>query len=169
MLMDSMSPEELQALRKKAPYIRTTTASELEALLGLMILRGLYRQNYRRVRKFWSSFPIFSATMSSNRYQFLHHYIRFEQQAVIDDGWPRDRGVAVRRVYEMWNDRLPQAVKAGKVLLLDQNQMDFSTCTKSQPSGRSTFIRSKPNSFGCNLHNCCNSGANTCTNSQPYV
>ena len=114
-LMDAMAPAELQALRKKAPYIQTTNIIELRAFFGLMILRGLYRQNYRKVLKFWKSIPIFSATMSYHRYYFLHHFIRFEDQQVIDDGWCRDRGVACRAVYEMWNDRLPQAVKVGKV------------------------------------------------------
>ena len=70
-----LGPDDLETIRTKAPYIKTTTALELKAFMGLLILRGVYKCNYTAVRKFWNSHPVFPATMSINRFQFLHRYV----------------------------------------------------------------------------------------------
>ena len=110
-----LGPDDLETIRTKAPYIKTTTALELKAFMGLLILRGVYKCNYTAVKKFWNSHPVFPATMSLHRFYFLLRYVRFDDFETTELRWPRDRGAAVRDVFEEWNDRLAQAIQTGDV------------------------------------------------------
>ena len=116
-IADNHGEDHLKKLISKYPYFKTTTLAELKAFFGLQYYRAVYQWNHTSVRKFWMSNPIFTATMALHRFYFLHHYIRFDDFETTDAQWKNDRGAGIREVFELWNDRLGQAIQTGEVSL----------------------------------------------------
>ena len=58
----------------KYSSVKPTTSEEIRALLGLMSIRGVMKENLRNIHKAYfckSSNPIYKATMKINRFKFL--------------------------------------------------------------------------------------------------
>ena len=114
-MIQSMNQKQREYVRTTASWIKATSVSELKAYFGLMIYRGVYQWSYQAVEKFWTEVPIFESTMSMRRFFFLNRNISFDDKETRADRWTRDRGAAVREVFEEWNELLAQAVYVGKV------------------------------------------------------
>ena len=62
-------------------YIRLTNPSEVSALIGIIYMRGLLGQAHQGTNAMFHEifgYPVFSATMSRNRFKFLTADISFE-------------------------------------------------------------------------------------------
>ena len=111
-----------------------TTIIEMKALIGLMYYRGLYGQNNHRLDMLFSErhgAPVFSATMSRMRFQFILAHLCFDDYRSRDRRWPNDRFVAIREFFEQCNINFAKALVPEDYLSLDEtlypmrNQISF--------------------------------------------
>ena len=62
-------------------YVRLTNPLKVLALIGVIYMRGLLRQVHQRTNAMFHEIfgnPLFSATMSRNRFKFFVSYILFD-------------------------------------------------------------------------------------------
>ena len=142
-LIQAMSPSQREYVRTTASWIKTTSVKELNAFMGLQILRGAYQWNKMKVLKFWNEIPIFKATMSYKRYFFLSHMIAFDDKETRNQRWRRDRGAAIREIHEEWNDTLANAVYVGKDATIDE-----SLYADREAIGFKVYLPNKPAKYG---------------------
>lgn len=111
--LDKLSPEKLKMIQTKNVFIRVTTEEEVLAYLGLMYMRGCYQWNYWDVQRVWATHPIFSATMSINRFWFLSRFFVMDDTTTREDRYPTDKFAAVRDIFERWNENCGCALQMG--------------------------------------------------------
>jgi hypothetical protein len=65
-------------------YYQPTSNVELKALIGLLYLAGVFRNNHRLTKDFWKTdgtgFEIFRVTMAQRRFEFLVTCLRFDNK-----------------------------------------------------------------------------------------
>ena len=108
--LSELAEEVLQS--GKYPHLKCTDAIELKAFMGLFYYRGLYNLTFHSLDILFSKFdgpPVFSATMSSNRFKFLLWNLCFDDVATRNDSWSRNRFPAMRMLFEKWEYRLPSS------------------------------------------------------------
>ena len=91
----------------KNSYVKPTTTEEIRALLGLMFIRGVMKQNLRNVHKVYfhdPSNPIYKATMGVNRFKFLVRCIQFDDFTTRPQRWKSDRFAAFREFFRCFNE-----------------------------------------------------------------
>ena len=99
--LSELAEEVLQS--GKYPHLKCTDAIELKAFMGLFYYRGLYNLTFHSLDILFSKFdgaPVFSATMSSNRFKFLLWNLCFDDVATRNDSWSRNRFPAMRMLFE---------------------------------------------------------------------
>ena len=82
----------------KCPYLKETNAAEIYAFIGLVYARGLQGQNSVRTELLFSEnygHPIFSATMSKNRFKIFFSKISFDGFETRTERWKKDRFAAI--------------------------------------------------------------------------
>ena len=87
----------------KYPQVKETDIIEINALFGLMYLRGLLGMSLQRVDYLFSDDKghfAFGAIMSKNRFKFLLSHITFDDYSDWEKKWPTDRFAAMRPVWE---------------------------------------------------------------------
>ena len=80
-------------------YVKATTSEEMTALLGLMFIRGVMKQNLQNIHKAYfhkPSNPIYKATMGINRFKFLVRCIQFDNFTTRPQRWKSDCFAAFR-------------------------------------------------------------------------
>ena len=78
----------------KYTFIHTTNIAEVYTFIGLIYARGLLGQNNVAAEKMFADsygHPIFTATMSSNRFRFLYQCISFDDYPTRTESWEADR------------------------------------------------------------------------------
>lgn len=118
---------------------------EIRAYIGLTYIRGLIGQNLHRVDLLFSehSHYAFGATMSKNRYKFLHSNINFSTVEETRDVWESDRYAAFRRFWEMFNSNLSKPLMPSEYLSIDETLYPM----RHQISFRQ-FNPKKPHKYG---------------------
>ena len=64
--------------------------------------------------------PIFTATMSKNRFRFLYQCISFHDYSTRNERWEADRFVAIRKVFELFNQNCGRALIPDGLLSIDE-------------------------------------------------
>lgn len=108
--LSELAEEVLQS--GKYPHLKCTDAIELKAFMGLFYYRGLYNLTFHSLDILFSKFdgpPVFSATMSSNRFKFLLWNLCFDDVATRNDSWSHNRFPAMPMLFEKWEYRLPSS------------------------------------------------------------
>ena len=92
----------------KNPYVKETGHIEINALFGLMYLRGLLAMNLQRVDYLFADegHYDFGAITSKNRFKFLLSHITFDNHIDRENNWPTDRFVVMRPVWRLFNSNL---------------------------------------------------------------
>ena len=101
LFLSELAEEVLQS--GKYPHLKCTDAIELKAFMGLFYYRGLYNLTFHSLDILFSKFdgpPVFSATMSSNRFKFLLWNLCFDDVATRNDSWSHNRFPAMRMLFE---------------------------------------------------------------------
>ena len=78
----------------KCPYLKETNAVEIYTFIGLLYARGLQGQKSDRTELLFSEsygHPIFSATMSKNRFKFLFSKISCDDFEIRTERWKKER------------------------------------------------------------------------------
>ena len=111
------------ALDNPYNYLDLTSPTEIQALIGLMYMRGLLGQANHNTENFFHETlgnPVFSATMSKNRFKFLMSHISFDNCKTRSDRWLHDRFAAFREVFEEFNFNCGKYVVPDDYLTLDE-------------------------------------------------
>ena len=124
---------------------------EIRAVIGLMYARGLLGQSTHRLSHLYSDtagHPVFSATMSRDRWAWLMHNLRCDTTAERDARWSSDRFAAVRPIFELLNDKLSKLVIPSEHLTIDEtlypmrHQINFRQYNPSKPAKYGVLFRS---------------------------
>ena len=86
--------------------MKKATVEEIYAFIGLYLNRRLHKRNTLSVGKLLSNDvgpPIFSATMSRNRFVFIQAHPSFDDKTTRENGWQHDCFAATREVFEVFN------------------------------------------------------------------
>ena len=135
----------------KYPFIKPTIPSEISAFVGLFLYRGLYKLNTISINKLFSTNygpPIFSATMSRNRFTFLLANLAFHDQTTRDNRWRKDRFAAIREFFEDFNDQCMTCLVPCDYLSLDETlypmriQIGFKQYNPNKPAKYGLLFKS---------------------------
>ena len=84
-------------------YVKEIDEVDFRAFIGLVYLRGLYGLNTYDIRTLFSDehgMPVFSATMSGVRFEFILKHLCFDDHTTTEDRWKNDRYAALREFFE---------------------------------------------------------------------
>ncbi|XP_020896597.1 piggyBac transposable element-derived protein 3 [Exaiptasia diaphana] len=132
-------------------YIGDTTPEEIAAWIGLLYLRGLLCLNNHSTESLFSDktgHPVFSATMSKNRFKFLMANVRFDDEETRAERWNSDRFAAFREVFEKFNTQCGKVIIPDDYLSLDEtlypmrNQVSFKQFNPSKPAKYGLLFKS---------------------------
>ena len=146
-LISNMSAETL----RKNPFLKVTIPLEIRAFFGLVLYRGLYQLNTFTVHRLFSERygpPIFSTTMSRNRFLFLIVSISFDDKTTRANRWKQDRFTAVRELLELFNEQRMTCIRACDYLYLDETlypmrmQVAFKQFNPSKPAKYGLLFKS---------------------------
>ena len=90
----------------------SNSKQELDAFFGLCLLRGVFKGKDEPLPSFGESDhgrPIFRETMSRNKFQFIHRYIRFDDKNSRPIRRSTDKFAAIR---ELWNSVMDNSQKS---------------------------------------------------------
>ncbi|CAB4002415.1 Hypothetical predicted protein [Paramuricea clavata] len=139
----STLPDNFVSQNSKYAYVKETCVDELYAIIGLYIYRGLYKLNTVSVDKLFSNTygpPIFSATMSRNRFTFIRANLCFDDSSTRDDRWKQNRFAAIREIFESFNFECMSCLVPNDYLSLDEtlypmrNQISFKQYNPNKPA-----------------------------------
>ena len=88
-------------------WVKPTTSEEIRVLLGLMLIRGVMKQNLRNTHKVYfhkTSNPIYKATMGINRFKCLVRCIQFDDCSTRPQRWKLDCVAAFREFFRCFNE-----------------------------------------------------------------
>ena len=126
-------------------YISLTNPLEVLALIGTSDIRGVSGQAHQSTNvMLYDIFgnPVFSATMSRNKFKFLIAHISFDGHTTRTICWQHNRFAAFRKIFEEFNEN------SGKFLVPDYLSLDETLYpTRGQISFKQ-FNPSKPAKYG---------------------
>ena len=103
--------------------MKKVTVEEIYAFTGLYLSRRLYKRNTLSVGKLFSNDvgpPIFSATMSRNRFVFIRPHLSFDDETTRENRWQHDRFAAMRKAFEVFSFEFMSCLVPGDYLSLDE-------------------------------------------------
>jgi hypothetical protein len=139
-------------------------ADEMEAFIGLHILAGAFKAQFRSTEELWSERdgqPVFRATMSRERFCNIKGALRF------DDPLRRDKEdplAPIRHVFETFTMKLRQYVESGPHLTVDEQLVEFHGKVKFRQ-----YIASKPGKFGIKIFWVTDAETSYCLNGLVYI
>ena len=132
-----------------------TDETELKAMIGLLIIAGVWRSSGECLDELWSvkdGRPIFRAVMSLQRFNELLRYCRFDNQAAREARVAEDKLAAIREFWEMFLATLPPVYKPGSDMTIDEQLV----ATRGRCPFRQ-YIPSKPGKYGIKIFWICDS------------
>lgn len=135
----------------KYPHFKVTNSVELKAFLGLMYYRGLYGMHtYRLDYVFGNAIgpPMFGATMSRMRFQFLLAHLSFDDITTRPERWQCDRFTAIRDFFEECNKIFAKILIPEDYLLIDETlypmrtQINFKQYNPNKPAKYGLLFKS---------------------------
>lgn len=136
--------------------------TEMQAFIGLLILRGVYRSAGESTDELWSSLhgrAIFSKTMSLNRFKLIRGILRFDNVETRQARLMRDKLAAIRLLLDGFVDHSQRAYIPGASITVDEQLYPYrGRCRYRQ------YMPSKPAKYGLKFwlasdsdnHYCCN-------------
>jgi len=147
--VDAMNIPEEQMHRYT--YIGETTVSEMRALIGLIYYRGLYGMNQFSTSILFSPRhgpPVFSATMSRQRFAFLLSHLCFDDYPTRAERRKHDRFAAMRDFFETFNKKFAEALVPEDYISLDETlypmrtQISFKQYNPDKPAKYGILFKS---------------------------
>lgn len=140
---------------------------EIRAFIGLCILAGAYRSNHESISTLWSERegrPVFTATVSRNRFTDILKYMRFDDKASRAERQETDKLAQIRDIWTMFTDQLPKYYIPGYDLCVDEQLVAFrGKC------GFRQYIPSKPAKYGLKIWWCCDANTSYPLTGQVYL
>ena len=98
---------------------------ETESFIGLLLLAGAYKAQYRPVSELWSlkeGQPVFRATMSEQRFKSIKGAMRFDNPARRDRS---DRLAPVRFIFNLITEKFRSFVEASENVTIDEQLLEY--------------------------------------------
>ena len=111
-------------------YVKIIDDVDLRAFIGIMYLRGLYGLNRHNIRVLFSDrhgMPVFGATMSRLRFEFILKYLSFDDHTTREERWKQDRFAAMREFFEKCNINFGKMMIPEDYLSLDETLYPMRT------------------------------------------
>ena len=119
----------------KNPHVKPVDSIDLYAVIGLIYFRGLYGINLHDIRLPFSDvrgIPVFGATMSRLRFQFIIAHLTFDDFEIRAERWKTDRFAAIRGFFEDCNDNFGAALVPEDYISLDETLYPMRTKVNSK-------------------------------------
>ena len=130
-------------------------STEIKAFVGLCVNAGLHKSNHESVSSLWSENegrPMFTATMSRNRFTNILKFLRFDNRATRQERQADDKLAPCRDSWNLFQAQLPEFYIPGPDLCVDEQLVAFrGRC------GFRQYIPSKPAKYGIKIWWCCDS------------
>ncbi len=143
------------------------TRQELQAFIGILILSGCQRDNHLSTREMWDpaiGTPIYRATMSRARFEFLVDCLRFDDPDTREQRRQTDRLAPIRYVWDMFTRKCQEMYIPSDTLTIDEQLLAFR--------GRCLFrmyIPNKPAKYGIKLVLICDNESKYLLGGIPYL
>ena len=135
-----------QGRRMKGPEWKEIDNIELDAYIGLCILRGVYKSSNESVRELWkeeTGRSIFGKTMSVNRFEEIRAMLRFDNPLTRSSRQQRDKIAAVRLLLDTFVTNSQLCYKHSECVTVDEQLYPFKgRCSLVQ------YMPSKPSKYG---------------------
>lgn len=135
-----------QGRRLKRDTWKAIASTELDAYIGLCILRGAYKSNNESVRELWNPETgrnIFGQTMSINRFEEIRSMLRFDNPATRASRQQRDKLAAVRLLIDGFLSNCQLCYEHNESVTVDEQLYPFKgRCFLVQ------YMPSKPSKYG---------------------
>jgi hypothetical protein len=145
----------------------TVTQQEMDAFFGLLLLAGVYHSHNASIDELWHKSdgrPIFSQSMSRNRFKEIRRFIRFDDKSDREERRKNDKFAPLRDIFTLVVSKFKSAYHAGENVTVDEQLVTFR--------GRCAFkvyIPSKPGRYGVKQWALTDSSNSYCSNLQPYI
>jgi len=144
-----------------------TTYDEIQTFIGLSILAGVFRSNYKSLLNLWSTEmgrPIFCKTMSLKRFKQLNVMLRFDDKDSRSFRRRNDKFSPIRDVFDLFVKQLPKYYKPSHSVTIDEQLVSFrGRCVFKQ------YMPMKPSKYGLKFFAmCCNDTSFVC-GMKPYL
>ena len=153
--------------KNKQSYSGETTVIELKALFGLLYLAGVLKQNMVNVGNLGNEMfdcPLFRATMSQTRFEFLLLCLRFDDKSTRMERKSEDKFAAIREVWELFISYCRKYYTPSTYCTVEEQLLGFR--------GRCPFrvcIQNKPDKCGIKITTLCDAKTFYMVNAAPYV
>lgn len=130
---------------KRERAARETDEHEIRALLGLLILGGVYRSAHLNFQDLWDKDgpPIFSITMSCERFLFLLRSLRFDDKSSRNNRLSIDKLAPIRSLLSVIQENFLKPYTPSEFLTIDEQLIPFrGRCSFRQ------YIPNKPKRYG---------------------
>ena len=104
-------------------------STEIKAFIGLCLYAGLHKSNPEAVSLLWSENkgrPIFTATMSRNRFTSILKFLRFDNRATRQERQPDDKLAPFRDLWSLFQVQLPKFYIPCLDLCVDEQLVAFT-------------------------------------------
>lgn len=147
--------------------VSKTCAEEMKALLGLLLLTAVKKDNHLTSLELFD--PTFSgsryvAVMSRDRFDFLLNCLRFDDKSTREERKALDKFAPIREIWEIFISACRNNYKAGSYVAIDEQLLGFR--------GRCPFrmyIPSKPNKYGIKTVMICDAQTKYMIDAEPYI
>lgn len=130
----------------KIREFKLTTANEIWAIIGLMLLRGVYGAYRESVKEMWKSETgraVFTATMSRSRFETLVRFLRFDDRETRSSRQSADNFAPIREVFDMFNDKCRDNFSLSDNVTVDETLRKFRGRCKFR-----VYMPQKPGKYG---------------------
>jgi hypothetical protein len=123
-----------------------TNNIEIKAVIGLMLLRGVYHSHHERLSDMWSEAtgrPVFRATMSRERFKLILRMMRFDDRSTRDQRRQHDKFAPIRVMFDIFNGKCREMFTLSENVTIDETLRRFR--------GRCAFkvyMPNKPGKYG---------------------
>lgn len=148
-------------------YIGETNKVELSALFGLLYMTGVLKKAHLTLADIWSATfgpPIFRATMSKNRFEFLVNCLRFDDKTTREERKKEDKFAAIRQIWDVFEGHCKENYTPSEYVTIDETLLGFR--------GRCPFkmyIPNKPDKYGLKLVTMCDAKTFYMCSAKPYI
>lgn len=146
---------------------KVLTLDELEAVIGLLLIAGVYRGRLEPLEDLWSNETgrtIFAAVMSLKRFKQILRHLRFDNKATREQRRSVDKLAAFRDIWEMFVSQLHKYYIPGTDLTVDEQLVAYrGKCPFRQ------YIPSKPAKYGIKIWWACDSATSFPMSGEVYL
>ncbi|CAL1687546.1 unnamed protein product [Lasius platythorax] len=124
---------------------KSVTSREFEAFLGILITAGANHSNTDHTTDMWkiTSYPLYRATMSLNRFWNILRFIRFDDSNTRNLRLKDDKAAPIRDIWTVLNSNLRKHYRPTENLTVDEQLFPYRGRTRF-----TQYIPSKPAKYG---------------------